>query len=130
MVQLAKKLKNNLQSFDYVDFCHLQNREVKEIEPSLLKLKIAEKENLQIIDIRENGNASQINGAVTIPLSLIKSNFDSIKRDIPVVLFCDYGITSVSAVNILLDAGYTNVFNLKGGLTAWNSEIKMENENV
>jgi len=40
MVQLAKDLKDKLNRFDYMDFCHLKNENVKEIEADSLRKKI------------------------------------------------------------------------------------------
>lgn len=124
MVQLAKSLKDNLRSFDYIDFCHLKNTEINEIEPALLKRKLANKEEVQIIDVRESGSVGPISGTIKIPLSKIKTKIKLIDRERSVILYCDYGITSISAAYILAGADFKNVFSLKGGLVAWNSEFE------
>jgi len=124
MIRLAQSLEDNLQNYDYVDFCHLKNKDIAEIEPGSLKGKIENNEKVQIIDVRENGSVEQIDGAIKIPLSKIAGNIDVIDRDIPLIVYCDYGITSMSAVGALNKAGFKNVYNLKGGLSAWNKEVE------
>ncbi len=124
MVTFAKGLKENLKTFYYWDFCHLTNDETREIDPVNLKEKLDKKEQLQIIDIRENGSEGSIEKAINIPLSKITNQLSLIDKENPVILFCDYGITSLSAIRILVDEGYKNVFNLTGGLSAWKNEIE------
>ena len=38
------------------------------------------------------------------------------------ILYCDHGNTAAQAVRTLTQQGYSQVFNLRGGIAAWRTE--------
>ena len=44
-----------------------------------------------------------------------------IKKNIDVVIYCDFGINSLITANFLNDLGFDNVYNLAGGIEAWKN---------
>ncbi len=54
-------------------------------------------------------------------MSGLDKNIILIKRDIPVIIYCDFGINSLIATKILTDQGFDNVYNLTGGIEAWKN---------
>ena len=58
--------------------------------------------------------------AVQMPLGEIKTKYAKIRRDIPVVVYCQHGSRSLAAINLLQEEfGYTNLLNLTGGITGY-----------
>lgn len=59
----------------------------------------------------------------SIPFNEIADNLDRLPadKDAPVVLYCRSGPMSERAATELVGLGYTNVYNLDGGLIAWSS---------
>jgi rhodanese-related sulfurtransferase len=57
----------------------------------------------------------------SIPYNRIESNLDRLPADknAKIVLYCRNGPMSVTAATTLARLGYTNVYNLVGGFTAW-----------
>ena len=99
---------------------------MKEITVQELKQKIDNNEDFQIIDVREpfEYEVSNINGE-NIPLSGVIIEADKISRDKPVIMQCRSGARSAAAIMQLeQQLGYTNLYNLKGGILAWASEIE------
>jgi monothiol glutaredoxin len=45
------------------------------------------------------------------------------KRDAAVALHCHHGVRSRAAAEQLLHEGFTNVYNLEGGIEAWSREV-------
>jgi len=83
---------------------------------------IDEIENLQkegaiFIDARTalEYSLGHIDGAKNIPLSEIRERMKEIPKDKKVILYCNHGKIAYFAFSILLQNGYTNVYNISGG---------------
>lgn len=91
------------------------------ITAAALKEKIDNKEDLQLIDVREPFEHEEFNiGGELIPLNEITQQFEKIAIDKPVILYCRKGIRSQVAIQRLQDKfPFTNLYNLIGGTEAW-----------
>lgn len=98
---------------------------VKEITVQELKKMIDEKKDFQLIDVREQFEYDTANlGAELIPLGNILLETDKISKDKMVVVHCRSGARSAAAIMQLeQNHGFNNLYNLKGGILAWASEI-------
>ena len=94
---------------------------MKEVTVQELKQKIDNKEDFQLIDVRESFEyeTSNLDGE-NIPLGGILIEADKVSKDKPVIVQCRSGKRSAAAV-MQLEAqyGYENLYNLKGGILAW-----------
>lgn len=98
---------------------------MKEITVSELKQWQDEGKDFQLIDVREafEYEMSNLNG-LNIPLSGVIIEAEKIPKTKPVVMQCRSGARSAAALNQLeQNLGYTNLYNLKGGILAWAAEI-------
>ena len=96
-------------------------------EKTVLELKamMDSGEDFQLLDIREPHEYEICNlKAELIPMNEIPDNLDKISKDKPVVIHCRSGSRSGRIIEYLEDAqGFTNLYNLKGGILAWADEI-------
>ncbi|WP_410220319.1 rhodanese-like domain-containing protein [Pedobacter sp.] len=94
---------------------------MKEITVQELKQKIDQKEDFQLIDVRETFEYEMSNlDGVNIPLGGILIEADKIDRDKPVIVQCRSGKRSAAAIMQLEQVhGFDNLYNLKGGILAW-----------
>jgi adenylyltransferase/sulfurtransferase len=121
-VEQATKLKENIINFDYDNFCQSTlSDSIKQISSKELSKKLISRDTIQLIDIRENGCPDYIEGSVNIPMSGLDKNLGHIKKDIDVVIYCDFGINSLITTKFLTDLGFDNVYNLAGGIEAWKN---------
>ena len=98
---------------------------MKEVTPTELKKMIDCKEDFQLIDVREEHEVDIASiGGELIPMGDVMDNVDKISRDKKVVIYCRSGNRS-GAVAQALEAhhGFTNVYNLQGGIIRWADEI-------
>lgn len=98
---------------------------MNEITVQDLKKMIDNKEDFQLIDVRETFEyeMSNLNG-LNIPLAGLLLEADKVSKDKPVIMQCRSGARSAAALNHLEQLGYTNLYNLKGGILAWKAEFE------
>lgn len=97
---------------------------MKEITVQELKEKKDKGEDFQLIDVREDFEYEMSNlGGTLIPLGGILIEADKVSKNKPVVVMCRSGKRSAAAIMQLEQQGYTNLYNLRGGILAWAAEI-------
>ncbi len=97
---------------------------MKEISVQELKEKMDKGEDFQLIDVREDFEYETSNlGGVLIPLGGILIESDKIAKDKDVVVMCRSGKRSAAAIMQLEQQGFTNLYNLYGGILAWAEDI-------
>jgi rhodanese-related sulfurtransferase len=98
---------------------------MKELTVQELKLKKDNNDKFQLIDVREEYEVEVGNiGGTHIPMGEILNHLDELSKDIPVIIHCRSGARSAAVVNALEQQyGFTNLYNLKGGITAYSNEI-------
>ena len=93
---------------------------MKNITPRELKAWINENRSFQLIDVREDWEREAFHiGGLHIPLGEILSRKEELKNEEPVVLYCEKGIRSSIIIQRLESAGFTNLYNLTGGMSEW-----------
>lgn len=98
---------------------------MKSITVTELKEMIDKGEDFQLVDVREQSeyDAGNLEG-LFIPLATIPQNVDKISKDKKVVVHCRSGKRSANAIAFLENNhGFTNLYNLEGGIVAWKNEI-------
>jgi len=116
---------------DYEQFCGMRAVEeapLKEITAKELYDWQVRGEKFQLIDVREPHEYDIVNlGGELIPLATVAANSDRIERDRKVVVHCKMGGRSAKAIRELEEKfGYTNLYNLKGGILSYIDEVQPE----
>ncbi len=88
-----------------------------------LKKWLDSDEKITLVDCREQSewDEDHIEQAEFIPLSNFQSLYaDKLKdKDAKIVIQCRSGKRSLQACQMLMQEGYSNLFNLEGGILAW-----------
>ncbi len=124
---------------DYENFCGIsrdKNKSLDQVNSNVMKeVTVQELKQMkesgadfQLIDVREphEYDICNLDGEL-IPMSDIPDNVDRISRDKQVILHCRSGKRSGDMLLWLeKNHGFTNLYNLKGGVLAWAREIDPE----
>lgn len=80
----------------------------------------------QLIDVREPGEyaGGHILGARNIPLTQLRMRMKELRPDQPIYLYCQNGLRSGRAAQMLYRKGYRDLYQLKGGFKQWTGKIK------
>lgn len=93
-------------------------------DPSAATLMINQRD-AAVIDVRPAADFAKghIINAVNVPMNGFKKQIGALTRfkDGPVIVNCRSGSQSQAACHVLRKAGFNEVYNLKGGILAWES---------
>ncbi|MBC9812785.1 molybdopterin-synthase adenylyltransferase MoeB [Crocinitomicaceae bacterium CZZ-1] len=114
---------------DYEQFCGVPavEKPIKEISVEEFSTWITNREDIQVIDVREPNEYEERNiGALLIPLATVQQRANEIHSDKKVIVHCRSGKRSATAIRELESAfGFTNLYNLKGGILAISGEQEL-----
>ena len=102
-------------------------QKVKSVLPNEVRTIIKEKSTNEycLLDVRQPAEYEQghIPGARLIPLGQLQSNLNKIQSDRMTIVYCRSGNRSRSGVGILNGAGLKDVYNMEGGILAYNGLV-------
>lgn len=93
----------------------------KSVPPAEAAQLIHNNKNLVLIDVRtpEELREGAIEGSTMVPFWAVMQNKLTIPKDTPIMLICAVGGRSYAAGQMLVKYGYTDIYNLSGGISAW-----------
>lgn len=86
-------------------------------------LELISQDGTIVIDVRseEEYLEGHIDGAVNIPVDTISEiDYD---KETTIILYCATGVRSLEATKKLDEMGYTQIYNLDGGLINWGGDL-------
>ena len=85
------------------------------------KQLIEEKSNLVILDVRtvSEYDDSHIEGALNIPVQEIEGRLDELAKNDEILVYCRTGNRSFTAIEIMNAEGFTKIYHMNHGITAW-----------
>lgn len=94
---------------------------VKEIDSQELKKRLAANEDIHLMDIRSEAEvvAGMLPSSIHLPMHLIPLKIQEFSPEKEIVLYCRSGARSYHACQYLMQQGYDNVINLRGGIIDW-----------
>lgn len=94
----------------------------RRLDVAELERLVESERDLQLIDVRQPGEASKgvIPGAVEIPLTRLNERLSTLDASKPTVVYCAGGYRSSIAASRMAAAGFADVADLLGGYGAWS----------
>ena len=97
--------------------------QVKEVDVHHVSDRLNNKENIILIDVREDHEWQQghIPKAIHMSKGIIERDIEKAipKKDTEIILYCGGGFRSVLSAYNLQKMGYTNVISMDGGVRGW-----------
>jgi molybdopterin/thiamine biosynthesis adenylyltransferase/rhodanese-related sulfurtransferase len=116
---------------DYNEFCGIRGEEeaesdlhVPEITPRELKDRLDKGDDVFILDVREPHEYQICNlKGHLIPLGELPRRVHELDSAREIVAHCKSGKRSAQAVDFLRQAGFRKIYNLRGGILSWSTEV-------
>ena len=88
-------------------------------------VQLLNRDDTVVVDVREDKEVSTgiISGAKHIPLASLPQQLSQLNKfkDKPILIYCRSGNRSGTACQKLSQAGFSDVYNLAGGIMSWES---------
>ncbi|WP_241764602.1 rhodanese-like domain-containing protein [Exiguobacterium chiriqhucha] len=97
--------------------------EITKIDVETLQNRL-ENEEINLLDVREvdEYEGGHIEGAVNAPLSSLNATELPYPKDEPIYVICQSGNRSAQAAQLLQERGYTEIYDISGGMIAWEQQ--------
>ncbi len=96
---------------------------VKRLGAKALKAML-DKGEVELFDVRPEDERARASIAQARPLDAAgQRHLFGLKKDAAVALHCHHGMRSRAAAEQLIAEGFTNVYNLEGGIEAWSRDV-------
>ncbi|RED76066.1 rhodanese-like domain-containing protein [Cohnella phaseoli] len=91
-----------------------------------LSAMIKSQENMVIVDLREPDlyTSGKVPGSINIPFEQIENRYLELPKNKKIVFVCHTGRMGTESGNLLLSNGYSQVYNLDGGMAKWSGELE------
>ena len=98
------------------------------ITPADVKAKMDAGEKFILVDVRSPAqyDAGHILGAISIPLPQLGYRYNELNPQDEIIVYCQLGVGSVTAAQMLVTYGFENVENMVGGLSKWEYGLVVE----
>jgi len=83
--------------------------------------KLMKSDKVRLLDIRTDAEMAQgmIPQGEALAMHLIPSQMAQLDKDATTILYCRSGIRSAQAAAFLVENGFTDTYNLQGGIIEW-----------
>jgi len=118
---------------DYEEFCGIPQAaaaeagpaEIQDITPRALSDRLKRGDHIDLVDVREpfEWEIGHVAGARLVPLGTIPEAISTFDPSREIALYCKGGVRSRKAAAALIDAGFTRVLNVEGGILRWADDV-------
>lgn len=97
-----------------------EQNEIKQISVEQTK-NVVDTENVQFVDVRtvEEYTGGHATKTVNLPLDTLGEELSKLDKTKPVYVICQTGRRSQKGAEILKKAGFSDIYNVQGGTSAW-----------
>lgn len=96
------------------------------VDTLTLSAMIKSQEDMVIVDLREPDlyGSARVPGSINIPFEQIENRYPELPKNKIIVFVCHTGRMGTESGNLLLSNGYSQVYNLEGGIAKWSGELE------
>jgi rhodanese-related sulfurtransferase len=82
------------------------------------------RDSFKFLDVRQPKEYEQghLAGALLMPVREVTTRLAELDREKPLLVYCHSGVRSKAACQLLLAEGFREVYNMSGGIVAWQGE--------
>jgi hydroxyacylglutathione hydrolase len=95
--------------------------ELPQLSVHELRARLSTETNLVLVDVREDAefDGRRVRDSIHIPFWALEARRAELPQDRPLAVMCEGGLRSSLGASLLARAGFTDVRNVAGGMSAW-----------
>jgi len=101
---------------------------IKKLDPQNFEKQLKESKDPILVDVRTPGEYAQGHLANAVLIDIYSDDFKTrvgkLDKSKPVFVYCKAGSRSGSAVGVFTEMGFKEIYDLSGGITAWQRASK------
>ena len=99
--------------------------DIIQLTPHELQKLLAEQPDTLLLDVREAEETAlcALPRSLHIPMGELAARQHELPDGRPIIVYCHHGVRSQYCALYLADAGFTPLYNLKGGIDAWARDL-------
>ncbi|MFN3240070.1 MAG: rhodanese-like domain-containing protein [Planctomycetota bacterium] len=96
----------------------------RNLEPEDAQQELQQDPTIRLLDVRTQPehDSHRLDGATLIPVQVLAQRLDELDRDQRWFVYCEHGVRSVAACEVLTQAGFGEITNIRGGMAYWASQ--------
>jgi rhodanese-related sulfurtransferase len=93
----------------------------RDLEPTEVQQELLDDPTLRVLDVRTapEFDSHRLPNATLIPVQELPRRLDELDADANWLVHCEHGRRSLIACEMMAEAGFTRLTNLRGGLAYW-----------
>ena len=109
----------------------VNSNKISSLTPQRVKYLIDNSDNLTIIDIRTDKEflyEGRLNNSISMDYKkprIFKKELSKLDKEKKYLIYCSVGNLSSMAIKDMIDLGFKNVFEMDGGLKAWQKDLDL-----
>lgn len=98
---------------------------ISQVTPVEVARRRAAGESFLILDVREEVELAQASlpDVVWLPMSELSLRIGELDPSVETIVLCHHGIRSMRVACLLVEEGFEQVSNLRGGIAAWSRDV-------
>jgi rhodanese-related sulfurtransferase len=98
---------------------------IVQLSPVEAAQRLRESPSACLLDVREKWewDLVRVEGAKHMPMNEVPQRWQTLPEDGPILVLCHHGVRSTMVAQYLLKSGVDCVYNVRGGIDAWASEV-------
>ena len=98
---------------------------IPQLSPAEAALRLRDTPGACLLDVRERWEweLTRVDGAQHMPMNEVPQRWQTLPDEAPILVLCHHGVRSNAVAQYLQKNGVDEVYNIRGGIDAWASEV-------
>jgi len=96
----------------------------RDLEPNEAQQELSEDPQIRLLDVRTQPehDSHRLDGATLVPVQELAQRVGELDPQAQWFVYCEHGVRSLAACELLAEAGFQKLTNIRGGMAHWANQ--------